>query len=94
MAYVFEADPRKAEINRVKHGVTFAEAQTAFADPNSLPLRDERHSISEDRYTLTGYSAKNRLLTVCYTEPGSSVIRIISAWKATTVERRRYEGVY
>ncbi len=50
--------------------------------------------MSEDRYILTGYSAKNRLLTVCYTERSSRVIRIISAWKVTTTERRRYEGVY
>ncbi len=32
MAYIFEYDPQKAQTNRFKHGVTFAEAQTVFDD--------------------------------------------------------------
>ncbi len=94
MAYVFEYDLHKARINRLKHGIAFDEASTVFDDPNSLPLNDADHSIHEDRYILIGYSDKNRLLTVCYTERGSNIIRIISAWKATTAERRSYEGLY
>jgi uncharacterized DUF497 family protein len=32
---VFEWDARKAAVNRAKHGVSFEEAGTVFADPNA-----------------------------------------------------------
>jgi len=91
MAYIFESDPDKAQKNSFKHGVTFDEAKTAFDDPHADLLADTSHSTAEDRYILIGYSAMNRLLTVCYTERGLNVVRIISARKATTVERMRHE---
>ncbi len=91
MAYVFEYDPRKARSNRYKHGITFDEAHTVFADPHAIVLPDDQHSASEDRYFVVGYSGPNRLLTVCYTERGSNIIRLISARKATAAERSLYE---
>jgi len=33
VAYIFEWDPKKANANVRKHGVTFEEACTVFADP-------------------------------------------------------------
>jgi uncharacterized DUF497 family protein len=33
LAYIFECDPDKAELNARKHGVTFDEATTVFGDP-------------------------------------------------------------
>jgi len=33
VGYNFEWDPEKAEANLSKHGVSFAEAVTAFGDP-------------------------------------------------------------
>lgn len=33
MGYIFEWDPRKAQSNARKHGVTFDEATTVFGDP-------------------------------------------------------------
>jgi hypothetical protein len=33
---VFEWDPRKAEANAAKHGVSFDEAVTVFLDPDGL----------------------------------------------------------
>lgn len=40
----FEWDPEKAARNLAKHGVSFAEASTAFDDPLSVMITDPRHS--------------------------------------------------
>ena len=64
----FEWDDAKAEVNRNKHGVGFAEAATAFQDPNALELMDEDNSDDENRWILVGLSAKSRILLVVFVE--------------------------
>ncbi|MDQ2808260.1 MAG: BrnT family toxin [Chloroflexota bacterium] len=91
MAYVFEYDPRKARSNRYKHGGTFDDAHKVFDDPHAIVLPDDPHSVSEGRYFIIGYPGHNRLLTVCYTERGPNIIRLINARKATAAERGLYE---
>jgi uncharacterized protein len=86
----FEWDPDKAETNLRDHGVSFAEASTAFHDPLSLAIPDPDHSGREERYLLLGSSTSGRLLVVAHTERGER-IRIISARKPTRGERRQYE---
>jgi uncharacterized protein len=86
----FEWDARKAAANRRKHGVTFDEASTAFADPLSLTIPDPDHSIEEDRFVLLGLSCRGRLLVVVHTERDDN-IRIISARRATRSERIQHE---
>jgi len=86
----FEWDSEKAAINKEKHGVTFLEAATAFEDDLNLTLPDPMHSEDEERFILIGISAESRLLTVVHAERGVR-IRIISARKPTTKERRDYE---
>jgi hypothetical protein len=54
----FEWDAKKAEANRRKHGVTFEEASSAFADESALVIPDPDHSDEEDRFVLLGLSAK------------------------------------
>jgi len=44
---VFEWDPRKARAKADKHGVTFDDAVTVFADPNTLDGQDLAHSAVE-----------------------------------------------
>jgi uncharacterized protein len=90
MDILFEWDEEKALTNVEKHGVSFDEASTVFADDFSLTLYDERHSTYEDRYIDIGTSINNRLLVVVYTER-TERIRIISARPATANERRQYE---
>jgi uncharacterized DUF497 family protein len=90
MSLKFEWDPRKAVTNRSKHGVSFQEALTAFADPLARIFDDEEHSIKEQREIIIGHSAEERLLVVCFTAQGESV-RIFSARKATRRERKEYE---
>jgi uncharacterized protein len=88
----FEWDPAKAAINARKHGVTFEEGASAFGDEQGLLLADPDHSEAEDRFILLGLSTALRLLVVvhCYREERDT-IRLISARKATTAERRQYE---
>jgi uncharacterized DUF497 family protein len=90
MAFTFEWDPRKAAANERKHGVSFDEAATAFADPHGLVVDDPRYSVGEIRVALLGHSEAGRLLAVMFTERGGR-IRLISARKATRREHRQYE---
>jgi uncharacterized DUF497 family protein len=90
MSLKFEWDSRKAVSNLSKHGVSFQEALTAFADPLARIFDDEDHSTKEQREIIIGHSPKERLLVVCFTAQGESV-RIFSARKATRRERKEYE---
>ena len=86
----FEWDDAKAEANELKHGVSFVEAMTVFADPLALTGYDPAHSIGEDRYITMGLSAADRLLVVSHTDRGDAV-RIISVRESTRTERKDYE---
>ena len=86
----FVWDREKASANEVKHGVSFAEAATAFGDPLSITIADPEHSQDEARFVLLGWSYMGRLLVVVHTERDDQ-IRIISARLATGRERRSYE---
>ena len=87
----FTWDRRKARSNLVKHGVSFEEAQTVFLDEYARLIDDPDHSGEEERFVLLGYSFQARCLIVshCYREP-NSVIRLISARRATTQEEETY----
>ena len=86
----FEWDPKKAEANLRKHGVSFAEGITAFGDPLSMNMADPDHSQDEHRFIVLGISDRYRLLVVSYTERPPRT-RIINARLATRHERRQYE---
>ncbi len=88
----FEHDPRKAALNLRKHRVSFDEATTVFADPLRSVLRDDEHSLDEERFLTVGCSTHGRVLFVVYTESDSSV-RLIGARVATATERKQYEEV-
>jgi uncharacterized protein len=86
----FEWDPDKAEANVRKHGVTFDEASSVFADPLAAIFDDEDHSTEEQREVIIGYSIQGRLIVAAFTERGGAV-RIISARRATKREMRDHE---
>ena len=86
----FEWNARKALTNQAKHGVSFEEAMTVFSDPLARIFDDPDHSVAESREIIIGLSQKQRLLIVCFTEP-SDTVRILSARKATKIERQDYE---
>ena len=87
----FEWDTKKATANLKKHGVSFAEARTAFFDENAKLINDPDHSGDEDRFILLGLSSSLRIVLVChcYREKGN-VIRLISARQASTYESKQY----
>ncbi len=85
----FEWDTKKAKLNERKHGVSFNEASEAFRDPNAIEFFDDANSDDEIRFRLLAFSLK-RFLFVGYSVPVSETIRIITARKATTVEKRYY----
>ena len=87
----FSWDPRKASANVKKHGVSFVEASTAFADPLSITIPDPEHSTDESRFLLIGRSTQQRVLVVIHAERSESEIRLISARLASRRERRTYE---
>jgi uncharacterized DUF497 family protein len=87
----FEWDPRKAATNARKHGVSFEDAQTVFADELAKLIDDPDHSGDEDRFVLLGLSASLRLLVVVHAwRADGNVVRIISARKATREEQSQY----
>jgi uncharacterized protein len=87
----FEWDERKNKANRQKHGVSFEEAQTAFADERGLLIDDPEHSEAEDRFVLLGMSSALRVLVVCHCyRAGGDVIRLISARRADRQEQADY----
>ena len=73
----FEWDERKDANNQTKHGVPFALAQYAFADPKRVIAEDTAHSSGEKRYFCFGRVGSG-VLTVRFTNR-ASVIRIIGA---------------
>jgi uncharacterized protein len=90
----FEWDPAKARTNLREHGISFEEAETAFADEYALILPDPHHSVAQDeRLVLIGFSAALRVLVVihCELEDGDT-IRLISARRATQSERAQYDA--
>jgi uncharacterized DUF497 family protein len=85
-----EWDERKNLLNQKKHRISFEEAATVFADPLEIMIDDPDHSSAEHRFISIGESFMKRLLVVSYADRGDS-IRILSARKPTTRERRAYE---
>ena len=87
----FEWDENKNKLNIKKHGISFEEARTVFYDDEALIISDESHSEDEERFVLIGFSHKFNLLVVCHCyRQNESIIRIISARKATKNERKEY----
>jgi uncharacterized DUF497 family protein len=91
---VFSWDARKARINLEKHGVSFEEAATVFADPEALEWEDASHSSDEERLKRLGCSASGRILILVYTwrrsRNGEETIRLINARRASSKEQKAY----
>jgi uncharacterized DUF497 family protein len=85
----FVWDRVKAEKNIEDHGITFEEAASVFIIDGAEEFVDEDHSEDEERLIVIGLSRDLRVLTVvhCWRED-ETVIRIISARKATQLEKK------
>jgi hypothetical protein len=84
----FEWDEAKAASNLAKHGVSFPEAATVFADPFAVYLDD---GSAEGNMVVIGTSLRERILYVVHVERGRRD-RIISARPAAPREREVYES--
>jgi uncharacterized protein len=84
----FQWDERKAAINLRRHKISFQAARRVFDDLFALVEQDLSEDYGEDRFLATGM-IEGVLVTVVYTERGER-IRIVSARKANSNERRKY----
>ena len=73
----FEWDASKDTLNRMKHGVSFTEAQKAFLDKNRVIAEDLEHSEHEKRYYCFG-KVNEKIMTVRFTYRFNN-IRLIGA---------------
>ena len=85
----FAWDSEKAASNLTKHGVSFEDGRTIFADPDEVMLPDPDHSAEEERYISIGRASNGELMLACYTEDDEA-IRLISVRKAAAPEIRIY----
>ena len=90
----YEWDGKKAISNEHKHGIGFVEASSVFDDPLGMSMPDSEHSFDEDRWITMGNSVRGRVLVVVHVRVHSGendeVIRLVSARRATRLERREY----
>ena len=87
----FEWDENKNLANQRKHKVSFEEARSVFFDEKAIEFYDDEYAESEERFLILGISAKMRILMVCHClRQNETVIRIISARKATKKEKQEY----
>ena len=85
---VAQWDPEKAAANLRKHGVDFADAETALRDEMAMTMPDD--DPDGQRFVALATDALGRLLVVVY-EWRDDDVRLVSARKANRSERRQYE---
>lgn len=91
----FTWDPAKARKNQRNHGVSFATAAEIFDDPNHV-VGDNyfMEETGEQRFQIIGMNRNLALLLVVFVEPGSDVIRLVSARKAVGYEESIYHDQF
>ena len=83
----FEWDSAKDEENQRKHGVSFVEAQYAFADPHRVIAEDLIHSQQEPRY-------------FCFGRVGEGIVTVRFTYRAGVIRKfgagywRRGKAIY
>jgi uncharacterized DUF497 family protein len=90
----FDWDEDKNQSNYRKHRVFFETALLVFDDPDFVMFQD-REIDGEERWQAVGRAEGVLLRMVAHTiedEEGEEIVRIISARKVTSHERRIYEG--
>ena len=91
---MFSLDDAKNESNKRKHGVSFEAAKLVFDDPLHV-TRQDRIENGEQRWQTIGMAGGVTLLLVAHVWQesfgGAEHIRIISARRASKLERKIYE---
>lgn len=94
LEFQFEWDEAKAASNMRKHKVAFELACTIFKDPLILSVADVEHSETDERWFAVGMASNGSVLSMVYfweSTPAITKIRIISARRATSREKRQYQ---
>jgi len=82
-------DDRKEAANFKKHGISFGEAISVIHNPLSLYALNGHGS--RKRFEYIGHSDQGRVLYVVTVEEREAQAHIISARKAESYEREKYE---
>jgi uncharacterized DUF497 family protein len=88
-----EWDQNKNKQNFKKHGISFEMASRVFVDTHALDRMQIGHDDEERRETI-GIAHRAMSLFVAHTScdrEGEELIRIVSARRADSYERRHYE---
>lgn len=83
-------DERKAAANRAKHRVLFETAALALSDPMRLTFPDPHPD--DERWRTIGMTGTRTLFVVHTIAEAEGSGRIISARRATPLERKSYEA--
>ena len=83
-------DPKKADINLQKHGVSLAEAATVLTDDCAL-TREDPDAVGEQRFVSLGMSSTGAMLVLVYTHREPETYRLIASWKSSKSQRAQYE---
>jgi uncharacterized DUF497 family protein len=86
----FQWDAEKSAANEAKHGISFDQAAQIFRGP-ILQRPDDRKDYGEQRFIALG-AYNGEVLRVVFTER-SGDIRLISAWRASKHDRKKYQGL-
>jgi len=81
-------DPAKNKINKLKHGISLADAEGVLLDPMAITIEDLSHN--ELRFVSVGMDNLMRLLVVVWADCNDDCHRLISARKAEPHERIEY----
>ncbi|KAF0242893.1 MAG: hypothetical protein FD167_3824 [bacterium] len=84
----YEWDESKAKKNVQKHKIAFAEVIGVLEDERAVTIEEDHED--EIRMVTLGMDFLGRVLVVVYTWRNEN-IRLISARKATSQERKQYE---
>ena len=87
----FQWDPAKAVSNERKHGVPFEFAVRVFDDPRAMEADTTRTEDRETRTKAVG-SVDGLLYCIVFTRR-DEFIRVISARRANSSERKLYDSV-
>ncbi len=81
-------DPAKANENKRKHRINFADVVGVFEDELAITIEDP-DAEGEQRFVTLGMDKLMRIVVVVYTYRGDQ-IRLISARKANKGEEKQY----
>jgi hypothetical protein len=89
----FEWDENKNNLNIIKHGFDFNDANAIFDAP-ILVILDTRENYNEDRYIGIGILDKTIVVIVFTEDTEKDIVRVISLRKATKNERKIHENKF